>query len=147
MVDKKKAEAVEKKKVADAAKSAAEKAKETLKSVNEKSSGFRKEFVEFINRGSVVDLAVGVAVGGAFTAIVNSLVNDLVMPVVGLLMGGIDLTTLALTVPNFVGGNGEVVFRYGNFLQTAVQFLVIAWVIFMIIKIMNRLRRKRNKEN
>ncbi|MDO4508153.1 MAG: large conductance mechanosensitive channel protein MscL [Candidatus Saccharibacteria bacterium] len=127
------------------AKKAAAVAKEKLKAANKASSGFRKEFLEFINRGSVVDLAVGVAVGGAFTAIVNSLVNDLVMPIAGMLMGGVDLTSLALTIPNFVGGEGEVVLRYGNFLQNVVEFLIVAWVIFMIVKTMNRLRRKREK--
>ena len=75
-----------------------EKAKEKLHEVHEKSSGFKKEFIEFINRGSVVDLAVGVAVGGAFTAIVNSLVNDIVMPIVGLIAGGVDFTNLAITI-------------------------------------------------
>ena len=121
-----------------------ERAKEALKVTREKSSGFRKEFIEFINRGSVVDLAVGVAVGGAFTAIVNSLVNDIVMPVVGLIAGGVDFTNLAIRVPNFFGTGDEAVIAYGNFLQNVLQFLIIAWVIFMIIKGMNRLNRKRD---
>lgn len=120
------------------------KTKEKIEEVKEKQSKLKKEFLEFINRGSVVDLAVGVAVGGAFTAIVNSLVDDLVMPIAGLLMGGINLTNLSLTIPNFVGGEGEVVIRYGNFLQNVVEFLIVAWVIFMIIKAMNRLFRKRD---
>lgn len=120
------------------------KTKEKIEEVKEKQSKLKKEFLEFINRGSVVDLAVGVAVGGAFTAIVNSLVDDLVMPIAGLLMGGINLTNLSLTIPNFVGGEGEVVIRYGNFLQNVVEFLIVAWVIFMIIKAMNRLSRKRD---
>lgn len=120
------------------------KAKEKLKNVREKQSGFRKEFIEFINRGSVVDLAVGVAVGGAFTAIVNSLVNDIVMPVVGLVAGGVDFTNLAWTIPNFFGTGDAAVIAYGNFIQNVVQFLIIAWVIFMIIKGMNALNRKRD---
>ena len=120
------------------------KAKEKLKNVREKQSGFRKEFIEFINRGSVVDLAVGVAVGGAFTAIVNSLVNDIVMPVVGLVAGGVDITNLAWTIPNFFGTGDAAVIAYGNFIQNVVQFLIIAWVIFMIIKGMNALNRKRD---
>ena len=120
------------------------KVKEKVAEVREKNSGFRKEFIEFINRGSVVDLAVGVAVGGAFTAIVNSLVNDIVMPVVGLLLGGVDFTGLALRIPNFFGTGDEAVIAYGNFIQNVVQFLVIAWVIFMVIKGMNRLNRKRD---
>ncbi|MBR2725529.1 large conductance mechanosensitive channel protein MscL [Candidatus Saccharibacteria bacterium] len=104
----------------------------------------KEEFIEFINRGSMIDLAVGVAVGGAFTAIVNSLVNDIVMPIVGLLLGGVDFTNLAIRIPNFFGTGDEAVIAYGNFIQTAVEFLIIAWVIFMIIKAMNRLNRKRD---
>lgn len=122
-------------------------AKKKLNQVRESSSSFRKEFIEFINRGSVIDLAVGVAVGGAFTKIVNSLVNDLVMPVAGIIMGGVNLTNLSFTIPNFIGGQGEVVLRYGNFLQNVVEFVIIAWVIFMIIKTMNRLRRKKDKKD
>lgn len=120
------------------------KAKEVLKKVHEKDSGFRKEFIEFINRGSVVDLAVGVAVGGAFTAIVNSLVNDIIMPIVGLVAGGVDFTNLAIRIPNFFGTSDEAVIAYGNFLQNVLQFLIIAWVIFMIIKAMNRINRKKD---
>ena len=111
----------------------------------EEKTGFRKEFIEFISRGSVVDLAVGVAVGGAFTTIVNSLVNDIVMPIVGLIAGGVDFTGLAIRIPNFFGNSGEeAVIAYGNFIQNVIQFLIIAWVIFMIIKLMNRLNRKRD---
>ncbi len=120
------------------------KAKEKLKSVAKKGSSFKDEFIEFINRGSVVDLAVGVAVGGAFTAIVNSLVKDIVMPVVGLIAGGVNFTDLKLVIPNFFGGNTEAVIAYGNFIQNVVEFLAIAWVIFMIIKAMNRIRRKKD---
>ena len=122
----------------------ADKIKEKVSSAREKNSGFRKEFIEFINRGSVVDLAVGVAVGGAFTAIVNSLVNDIVMPIVGLIGGGVDFRDLKIVIPNFFGGNTEAVIAYGNFIQTTVEFLIIAWVIFMIIKAMNRINRKKD---
>jgi len=123
-----------------------EKAKEILQKAKRKDSGFRKEFIEFINRGSVVDLAVGVAVGGAFTAIVNSLVNDIIMPIVGLIGGGVDFTELKWVIPNFFGGNDTAVIAYGNFIQNVVEFLIIAWVIFMIIKAMNRLNRRRDKK-
>ena len=118
------------------------KAKEKLKEVAKKGSSFKEEFVEFINRGSVVDLAVGVAVGGAFTTIVNSLVNDIVMPIVGLIGGGVNFTDLKIVIPNFFGGDTAAVIAYGNFLQKVVEFLIIAWVIFMIIKAMNRINRK-----
>ncbi|MBO4812600.1 large conductance mechanosensitive channel protein MscL [Candidatus Saccharibacteria bacterium] len=116
---------------------------EEAKKIQEK-QGLKAEFIEFINRGSMIDLAVGVAVGGAFTAIVNSLVNDIVMPIVGLLLGGVDFTGLSLRIPNFFGTGDEAVIAYGNFIQNVVQFLVIAWVIFMVIKGMNRLNRKRD---
>ena len=122
------------------------KATEKIKEVHEKSSGFRKEFIEFINRGSVVDLAVGVAVGGAFTAIVNSLVNDIIMPIVGLVAGGVDFTNLAWHIPNFFGTGDEAVIAYGNFIQNVIQFLILAWVIFMIIKGMNRLNRIKDRK-
>ena len=105
----------------------------------------KEEFIEFINRGSMIDLAVGVAVGGAFTMIVNSLVNDIVMPIVGLLLGGVDFTSLAIRIPNFFGTGDEAVIAYGNFIQNVVEFLVIAWVIFMVIKGMNRINRRRDK--
>lgn len=122
------------------------KIKEAAKKTHEKSSGFRKEFIEFINRGSVVDLAVGVAVGGAFTAIVNSLVNDIIMPIVGLIAGGVDFTNLAIRIPNFFGTGDEAVIAYGNFIQNVIEFLIIAWVIFMIIKAMNRINRRKDKK-
>ncbi len=121
-----------------------DKIKERVSNAREKSGGFRKEFIEFINRGSVVDLAVGVAVGGAFTAIVNSLVNDIIMPIVGLLAGGVDFTSLAIRIPNFFGTGDEAVIAYGNFIQNVIEFLIIAWVIFMIIKFMNRINRKKD---
>lgn len=122
----------------------ADKAREKLGELKEKNSGFRKEFVEFINRGSVVDLAVGVAVGGAFTAIVNSLVNDMIMPIVGLIGGGVNFRDLKWVIPNFFGGDTEAVIAYGNFIQNVVEFLIIAWVIFMIVKAMNRINRKKD---
>lgn len=122
------------------------KIKEKAVAAREKSSGFRKEFIEFINRGSVVDLAVGVAVGGAFTAIVNSLVNDIVMPIVGLIAGGVDFTGLAIRIPNFFGTGDEAVIAYGNFIQNVIQFLIIAWVIFLIVKAMNRINRKKDSK-
>ena len=120
------------------------KAKEAFKKARKSGSSFRQEFIEFINRGSVVDLAVGVAVGGAFTTIVNSLVNDIVMPIVGLIAGGVDFTNLAIRIPNFFGTGDEAVIAYGNFIQNVIQFLIIALVIFLIIKGMNRINRRRD---
>lgn len=118
------------------------KEKSTKKS--RKSGGFISEFKEFINRGSVVDLAVGVAVGGAFTAIVNSLVHDIVMPITSLLAGGLDFSTLAIDIPNFFGADTVAHIAYGNFIQNIVNFLIIAFAIFIIIKAMNRLNRSKD---
>lgn len=104
-------------------------------------SSFVSEFKEFINRGSVVDLAIGVAVGGAFTAIANSLVNDIIMPVTSLLVGGLDFTTLAIDVPNFFGADTTAHIAYGNFIQNVINFLIIALAIFLIVRTMNKLNR------
>ena len=93
-----------------------------------------KEFREFIMRGSVVDLAVAVVIGAAFTAIINSLVNDIIMPLIGVLLGGVDFTTLTITV-------GNAVIAYGKFLQAVVNFVIIAWVIFLIVKAINRFKK------
>lgn len=128
-------------------KKALDKVKGAAKKAKDSGSGFKKEFIEFINRGSVVDLAVGVAVGGAFTAIVNSLVNDIIMPIVGLVAGGVDFTNLAIRIPNFFGTGDEAVIAYGNFLQNVIEFLIIAWVIFMIVKAMNRINRRKDKKS
>jgi large conductance mechanosensitive channel len=94
-----------------------------------------KEFREFALRGNVMDLAVAVIIGGAFGAIVTSLVNDILMPLIGLLMGGVDFSGLAIVV-----GGAEV--RYGAFIQSIVNFLIIAFVIFLIVRAMNRLKRE-----
>ena len=93
-----------------------------------------KEFRDFINRGNVIDLAVAVIIGGAFGAIVTSLVNDLIMPLVGIIIGGIDFSGLALTV-------GAARILYGNFIQAIVNFLIIAFVIFMIVRSINKIKK------
>ena len=104
----------------------------------EKKKGFIAEFKEFINRGSVVDLAVGVVVGGAFTAIVNSLVNDIIMPAIGLLTGGIDFANLSVTV-------GDATLKYGNFIQNIINFFIVAFCIFLVVRVMNRMRENSSK--
>lgn len=109
-------------------------------------SSFIQEFKEFINRGSVVDLAIGVAVGGAFTAIVKSLVDDIIMPVTSLLAGGLDFSTLAVDVPNIFGANTVAHIAYGNFIQNVVNFLLIAFTIFIFIRTLNRLNRKKEAD-
>ena len=110
--------------------------------------GMVKEFKEFIMRGNVMDMAVGVIVGGAFSAIVNSLVNDILMPVISLATGKIDFSNLFIALD---GGEyaslaaaqeaGAAVFAYGSFIQAIIQFLIIAFCIFMVVKGMNKLRK------
>jgi large conductance mechanosensitive channel len=106
-----------------------------------------KEFREFIARGNVMDLAVGIIIGAAFTAIVNSLVADLVNPLIGLFTGGIDFSNLffALSTESFPSiaaaeQAGVAVFKYGSFIMAVINFLIIAWVVFLLVKGMNRLR-------
>ena len=125
---------------------AKEKAKNAFKKAKKGGSGFRKEFTEFINRGNVMDLAVGVVIGSAFTAIVNSVVNDIIMPLVSLIGGGFDFISLTVEIPNFFGGDKAAVIHYGNFIQNIINFLIIALVVFLMIKGINRLRRKGEKE-
>ncbi|HMT21229.1 MAG TPA: large-conductance mechanosensitive channel protein MscL [Promineifilum sp.] len=95
-----------------------------------------KEFRDFITRGNVIDLAVAVILGAAFTAIVNSLVNDIIMPVIGALLGGVDFTSLAIPV-------GDASITYGNFIQAIINFLLIALVLFLIIRSLNRMNREK----
>jgi large conductance mechanosensitive channel len=94
-----------------------------------------KEFKEFVMRGNVLDLAVAVIIGGAFGKIITSLVNDILMPLIGLLMGGVDFSSLAFTV-------GDAVVTWGNFIQAIVDFLIVAIIIFMIVKAANSLEKK-----
>ncbi|HRO10735.1 large-conductance mechanosensitive channel protein MscL [Amaricoccus sp.] len=96
-----------------------------------------KEFREFIARGNVMDLAVGIIIGAAFTSIVNSIVDDLINPIIGFIVGGIDFSDLA-----FRFGEGEHVatLRYGAFITAVINFLIIAWVVFLLVKGVNRVR-------
>ena len=99
-----------------------------------------KEFKTFIAQGNVLDLAVGVVIGAAFGKITTSLVEDILNPILGLLLGGVDFTQLKVVLKEAVGETPEVAIRYGNFIQTLIQFLLIAWVIFLIVKMANRLK-------
>lgn len=93
-----------------------------------------KEFRDFINRGNVIDLAVAVIIGGAFGAIITSLVNDIIMPLIGVLIGGIDFAALSIDV-------GEATILYGSFIQAIVNFLIIAFVVFLVVRSFNKLQK------
>lgn len=112
----------------------------------EKKKGFIGEFKEFISRGSVMDLAVGVIMGSAFTAIVTSLVNDIIMPAVGCIIGRINFSDLKYVVTPAAEDMAEAAIYYGNFIQSIVNFLLIALVVFSVIKLINRLRKKAEKK-
>ncbi|MBR5102623.1 MAG: large conductance mechanosensitive channel protein MscL [Muribaculaceae bacterium] len=99
---------------------------------------FLKEFKEFAMKGNVMDMAVGVVIGGAFGKIVSSLVDDVIMPLVGMITGGTDFNSLTATV-------GKATLNYGTFIQNIVDFLIIAFSIFMVIKFMNKLNRKKEE--
>ncbi len=101
-----------------------------------------KEFKEFAMRGNVVDLAVGIIIGGAFGKIVSSLVGDVLMPPIGLLSGGVDFNKLAVTLKEAADGKEAVTINYGVFINTVVDFAIVAFAIFMMIRAMNRLKRK-----
>lgn len=100
------------------------------------------EFKEFAVRGNVVDMAVGIVVGVAFGKIVSSFVSDVVMPPIGLLIGGVDFTDLAITLQAAEEGVAEVTVNYGAFLQTVFDFVIIAFAIFIAVKVINTLKRR-----
>jgi large conductance mechanosensitive channel len=110
--------------------------------------GMISEFKEFAMRGNVVDLAVGVVIGAAFGKIVSSLVDDIIMPVLGSVVGGVDFSNLAVMLePAELGADGKevaaaVMLRYGHFLQTIFDFAIVAFAIFLFVKIINKLHRK-----
>ena len=101
-----------------------------------------KEFKEFAMKGNVVDLAVGLIIGGAFGKIVTSMVTDILMPPIGLLLGGVDFSKLALNISNPLTSQAAVQIRYGLFINTVIDFLVVAFAIFMMIRGLNSVRRK-----
>lgn len=105
-----------------------------------------KEFREFAMRGNVVDLAVGVIIGAAFGKIVSSLVADIIMPPLGLLIGGVDFKQFAWTLRPAVGDIPAVVMHYGVFIQNIFDFLIVAFAIFMAIKVINKLNRSKKEE-
>lgn len=101
-----------------------------------------KQFKEFAMRGNVVDLAVGIIIGAAFGKIVTSFVNDVLMPPIGLAVGGVDFTSLKLTLKEAVGEGAAVTLNYGMFIQTIVDFLIVAFSVFLVVKGMNAMKKK-----
>lgn len=113
--------------------------KKSIRINQERKKKMIKEFKEFIARGNVLDLAVGVIVGGAFGKIVTSIVNDILMPIIGIILGGLDFSNLYLEI-------GEAKILYGSFIQNVIDFLIISACIFVLIKIVNKISRKNEKE-
>ncbi|MGE6742028.1 large conductance mechanosensitive channel protein MscL [Allorhizobium pseudoryzae] len=111
------------------------------------------EFRSFIAKGNVIDLAVGIIIGGAFTGIVNSLVNDIVMPVVGVIIGGIDFSNYFIALNDKVTATTlaaakeqGAVFAYGSFITVIINFMILAWIIFLMVKLVNRIRLAEEKK-
>jgi len=111
----------------------------------ENKMGFLKEFKEFAMRGNVMDMAIGIIIGGAFGKIVSSLVKDVIMPPIGLAIGGVDFSDLAVTLKEAADGAAAVTLNYGAFLQTVFDFMIVALAIFVAIKVMNTLKRKQEE--
>jgi large conductance mechanosensitive channel len=107
--------------------------------------GMIKEFKEFAMRGNVVDMAVGIIIGGAFGKIVSSLVNDLIMPPIGMLLGNVDFSNLAFILREQTGDAEPVAIKYGVFVNTVLDFLIVAFCIFAVVKGMNTLKRKQEE--
>ena len=114
--------------------------KEAVKTARKKQPKIVKEFAEFINKGNIIDLAVGVVIGGAFGKIVTALVDYIIMPIVGIIIGGVDFSDLYITIPNWLGDGAGVRLQYGNFLQAVVDFLIIAFCIFIFIKFITKFK-------
>ncbi len=108
--------------------------------------GIFKEFKEFAMRGNVVDLAVGIIIGAAFGRIVTSLVNDIIMPPVGILIGGVDFQSLSAVLKPATDTTAAVTIRYGVFINTVIDFLIVAFCIFLVVKGMNSMKKEAPKE-
>lgn len=104
---------------------------------------FLSEFKAFAMRGNVVDMAVGIIIGAAFGSIVSSLVGDVIMPPIGILLGGVDFSDLAITIKHATETDPAVVLSYGKFIQTIINFLVIAFSVFLLIKGLSKLEKKK----
>lgn len=104
--------------------------------------GLFKEFKEFAMRGNVVDLAIGIIVGAAFGKIITSFVNDVLMPPIGLLLGKMDFSTMAIVLKDATETTPAVLLKYGVFINTIIDFVIVAFAIFMVVKAMNKMKRK-----
>ena len=127
--------------------------KEALLKAKEKSTGFVKEFADFIKRGNVVDMAVGVVIGSAFGAIVTSLVNDIIMPLISLITGGLDFSNwfVALDGNSYATLEeattaGAATLNYGNLISVILNFLIVAFCIFLVVKAMNKFKKKEEEK-
>ena len=143
--------AIKKESITMSEKKALDSVKDGMKGGVKKGLGVIGEFKEFISRGNVLDMAVGVVMGTAFTAIVNSLVKDVIMPAVGIITGGIDFSDMQVTLAEAVMEGEEVVkeavnLRYGAFIQSIISFLLIAVAVFMLVKVVNMFHRKKKEE-
>ena len=112
----------------------------------EEKKGFFAEFKTFVSRGNVIDMAVGIIVGGLFTAIVNSFVKDILNPILGLIVGGTDIGSLKVVLKAATETTEELAIRYGNLLQNIIQFLLTAFVLFCLVRGINRVREKADAE-
>lgn len=107
--------------------------------------GFMKEFKDFAVKGNMIDMAVGIIIGAAFGKVVASLVGDVLMPPLGLLVGSVNFTDLALTLKEAAGDQPAVILKYGAFIQTIFDFIIIAFAIFMMVKWINKLKRQKEE--
>jgi large conductance mechanosensitive channel len=114
----------------------------TIKKCGVSIMGMLQEFKEFAIKGNAVDMAVGIIIGAAFGKVISSLVADIFMPPIGMLIGGVDFTNLALTLKDASANTPAVTLNYGNFIQTLVDFTIIAFAIFIAIKFVNKLKKK-----
>jgi large conductance mechanosensitive channel len=105
--------------------------------------GFFQEFKEFAVKGNALDMAVGIIIGAAFNKIVNSLVNDILMPPLGILIGGVDFKNLEVVLKGAEGNMPAVVIRYGLFINTVIEFIIIGFSVFVVVKVMNKLIKVR----
>ena len=117
-------------------------------SAKEKGKGFLAEFKQFIARGNVLDLSVGVIIGGAFSTITGSLTADVIMPILSIFLGGVDFSAMQVTLPNLFGVVSETpnTLNYGNFINAVINFIIMAFVVFCIVKFFNSLHRKKEAE-